>query len=877
MRLANQRGIQRKAPKLGAVLSFLQWPTGRTLAKPILSLILTASLLPIDGGLRPALADKLIIKRQILLPGDKPAAGARVLLRSLNTASGTLKQDMRLVADGDGRIDAVMEVDKSDFGSERNNGYLMIDSPDAALTFEEFSNLPHHGNDRTDLIRASAGFPVTGKVVTNQGTPVAGARIVVHGFSAVPLNVQNLGIGTPEMTGQSQADGSYTLRSMAFNLQTFGNGDPVIRLVVSATTTINGETWMGWTQDMVVSRARTAADKPDPFAVLTLYPTARVHGKVVRQTDHSPVEGAIVRLVAHPNGVVGALPPVTTDGRGMFEFRDVPAVFQLFAEVSHPALSNGWTRIGEDRLAIFNRNAIATKIYDQVNVRLRSLAILKGRLVEEATGQPPSVEPGMKQHLSAVYEEGYNDGYISVGHSSTQTVIGEDGRFEIKVAAGYNQLLLFSNLYRPLQRPAMLDVPASGVNDWVFRVAKQPSFYVRFKVDDPAALTGVEVFKRSKAEEGDGSQVGFLRDGYWARATQNWGDKTQIRLMRLRGNQRQELLPWTELTADEKQWPREISLTLDNRITVRGRVLNVATGAPMPGVKVQLVGIPQEEIRKLEATTSDNNGRFTFDKIPLPQLLYVEAVHPEMPGDRVQVGGSPLAVKPGEPHQVVGDIVLKVRPWTHVSGSLIDADTNKTPVLFEMRSTSRKATIKAVYDQGVYVTTPNGTRQELTFRIPPAFTAGEINADGSFNLKVPAGSFQLLADVPNYVAGAMVPDFVVNHSVPGHLVTRLEAPIEGLTDVVVKVTKYPNFVFRFECDDPTRLKGAVVYVRNSETAREERWGTIDAERPRVFTLGTKWGATKQVRVLGGPDQKELLPWTQITADPANWPLVIHIP
>src|SRR5688500_4431603 len=101
-----------------------------------------AMLIAVLLGTRPAFADKLKVSRQILLPDGKPAVGAKVLIRTLNHADGTLKQDAKAVTDETGTFAVEVEEDKEDSNADpsRVTGYIMVDAPGAALTFEGFNN-----------------------------------------------------------------------------------------------------------------------------------------------------------------------------------------------------------------------------------------------------------------------------------------------------------------------------------------------------------------------------------------------------------------------------------------------------------------------------------------------------------------------------------------------------------------------------------------------------------------------------------------------------------------------------------------------------------------------------------------------------------------
>jgi hypothetical protein len=328
----------------------------------ILVLAVAAGLIGAPTKTPPAFADKLKVERRILLPDGQPAAGVGVILRSLNKTDGSLKQEVKAATDATGLLSAEIEVEPEERLGDpgRITGYLIVDALGTALTFENFNSWRHWAPDNIRPIHLTAGYTLSGKVVTNAQVPVPNAKIAVQSFSTEwspwRLNDPNTHVATPELFGTSGADGTFTLRAVAINEATSDSADVRPRLNMSATAVINGQTWIGWTELSPGKADPPPTEKPDPFSIIPLYPTLSVRGKVVSEATGQLVAGAAARLVGHPNSLIVTLPPAVTGPDGAFEFKDVPAVFQLFVEVSHPDMAKGWTRIGEEHLAVFNRN-----------------------------------------------------------------------------------------------------------------------------------------------------------------------------------------------------------------------------------------------------------------------------------------------------------------------------------------------------------------------------------------------------------------------------------------------------------------------------------------------------------------------------------------
>lgn len=406
------------------------------------------------GLAQNAFALNLKVERQILLPDGKPAVGAQVLVRSLKSVDGTLLEDKAATTDAQGRVSTEIEMDNDGRDDPvRVTGYLEVDAPGAALTFENFGVWRGRRPENVAPLRLTQGYQVTGEVQRNDGQPVPGATITLHAFasnwSPWRINYPGAGIVTPQASGKTGTDGTFSLRPVAINQQNYGNGDPTLRLNVSATATINGQAWAGqtemWGRQMVGAPAPpTPAPVPapggpaslDPMSTIPLYPTMDVRGRVLDAVSGAPVAGAGVSLMGSPNMVISTLAPVTTNTEGAFEFKGVPAVFQLFAQVTHPNLSEGWARIGEERLQVLNKNATETKVYDGLEVKLRPWATVSGHIVDVATGKAP-LSP---MSIESVYDEGYNDGDIGVGHSVVFGEAAPDATFTIKLPTGFNHV-----------------------------------------------------------------------------------------------------------------------------------------------------------------------------------------------------------------------------------------------------------------------------------------------------------------------------------------------------------------------------------------------------------------------------------------------------
>jgi hypothetical protein len=106
--------------------------------------------------------------------------------------------------------------------------------------------------------------------------------------------------------------------------------------------------------------------------------------------------------------------------------------------------------------------------------------------------------------------------------------------------------------------PIDLDVKQPGDKNLLLKVRKQPTFWVRFDAA-PDSLKNTEVFKKTETGE---SQVGGADSGQWSTPAPKWDATIEIRVMRYNAEtrKREEILPWTTLTASPQNWPQVVRI-----------------------------------------------------------------------------------------------------------------------------------------------------------------------------------------------------------------------------------------------------------------------------------------------------------------------------
>ena len=496
------------------------------------------------------------ITQTLLLPSGQPAVGAKVEIRTVHDETGALKKELNIVADATGTFSADVDLDRTTHPLQLK-GYVIIDAPGTALAFESIDEVQGRSFRHEGLLRLRTGGILSGTVTTSERTPVANATVTLHEFSVGPsywrLNDAGAGFVTPEMVTKSASDGTWALRPVAIEEQTFGNGQAFLRAELSATAKVKNETWAGSTELVPQEASTPPPARPDPFRQIVLYPTVTVRGQVVNAETGKPIAGAKLKIAAYPDSITVTIPAATSEPAGHFMFANVPAVFELFVTASHPDLSQGWTRITPEtpRMVI---DGTGPRVYDNVLVTLHSTATISGRIIDTETGQPPSPVGLRSATLYAYYNDSFNDGYIKVGGFGVRANIQPNGIFSLQTALGSNDIQINCFPYGPDWSSLHINVAADGIKNFVIKVHKMPCFYVRFAISSPSRLYETEIHIR-KESTNDDFEEGSAEQGIWTKTAQHWGDKLEIRITHGNNQNLQELLPWTEITASPDHWP----------------------------------------------------------------------------------------------------------------------------------------------------------------------------------------------------------------------------------------------------------------------------------------------------------------------------------
>jgi len=529
-----------------------------------------------------------VMTRKILLPDGKPAAGVKVIFRTISRSQERLLQEAEVTTDADGVAAKEMTYEKLTVPMPTPQyGYLIVDAPGYALAFGQFQIA------QTDESQpATVYFPLTltpayeemGTVVdAASNAPIAGATVSVMAFGSNPLNgrmlinVPNAGMQTPAMTAVSGIDGTFHLRgvttefapkSFRFNgkvdeakigrlnemAQRRGFRDNRTTAKASASLTasakVGGKVYSGG----LASYTFGSTLPNPPKLVLALSPAVAVSGHVVHALTRKPLSGVTVTLYGDPSTAVKSLSTATTDATGTYTFPTVPGVRQLFAVATCPDFGDGYIRI-YPHTEMGSAEKPLSEDATAADIALRPMTTISGKIVDEVTGKSPVTE----MHISAIYSEGYDDGSIAVGRRGANTTAALDGTFTLRIPVGISTAYVTGTGYRT---HFALDVTPGNFPCREYKVQHEQGIFIKFNTADPQKLQRVGIQVRKAPDAPPVNTGGNIdKQGYWYMYPNFLGNDpiTEVEI-RLINSNNEEVLPWTKITRDPKVWPLVITI-----------------------------------------------------------------------------------------------------------------------------------------------------------------------------------------------------------------------------------------------------------------------------------------------------------------------------
>lgn len=291
-------------------------------------------------------------------------------------------------------------------------------------------------------------------------------------------------------------------------------------------------------------------------------------------------------------------------------------------------------------------------------------------------------------------------------------------------------------------------------------------------------------------------------------------------------------------------------------VAVSGQVVDRASGAALPGVRVHATGTGSI---LLAPTFTDPSGRFRITNIPSFARLQVSFS---------LEGHSTVNVFQ---HQTTRDIRLqKIPPWkislgrpVRIAGTVHDSTSGGPPLV--------------PVEIGILAEEAQGDGWIAQTDNTPSDNSGQASPPGYFDVGIPAGAAKLTV-VASTRDGAYQQPYL--QTLP------IEVPPSGRTNWNLAVERRPGILVQLEASDPQLLKrhgyGGDLLVE----VRELGGGgtTLADSTPTWFFPAQEWGRKLEVRMVrrkvlaeNQTEDTEIQPWTQLVADPKTWPIRLKVP
>ena len=295
---------------------------------------------------------------------------------------------------------------------------------------------------------------------------------------------------------------------------------------------------------------------------------------------------------------------------------------------------------------------------------------------------------------------------------------------------------------------------------------------------------------------------------------------------------------------------------LRQSISIQGRVVNPLTRSPVEGAGISVSGTSAFRFQPVQ---TGKDGRFLFRDVPSYARLQLSVTGSNYAAVRVF---RPDAIR-GEMQKPVENLEVRLRPLVTVSGKIIDADAGGEPIM----------------PVELTVTKEESLSQGLVQSSAGTYSIGQGNepAHGIFSVQVPAGpvAFHIAADSSR---GAYRKAY--DHQLV------VEVPEQGQTGLLLKVPRRPGVLVQLESTEPGKLLWNGYGGNLIINVREEQSNGISYAdyTPLWFFPVSAWGKKMEVNMVrrisrtdGSSEDREILPWTGIVADPKTWPVRLKVP
>lgn len=285
-----------------------------------------------------------------------------------------------------------------------------------------------------------------------------------------------------------------------------------------------------------------------------------------------------------------------------------------------------------------------------------------------------------------------------------------------------------------------------------------------------------------------------------------------------------------------------IDITLFPTTKVTGVVVDATNSHPLEGVQLSFTARTANGDKlssMVPPTITDQKGQFSFKDVPLQGTLTFTGKRDGYVYRNLKFS----ADKPASVHNIHFPLV----PLINVSGSVLDEATGK-PVL-SLVAYSGPAT-------PMQVSASNSGVEELDSHFT---TRCDVQPDGTFTLKVPAGANQI--------------------GVACYAYRQDKSPtlnIKGPQNCTLKVHKLKGFMIHFKTAKPESLSQYVLERRN---VGEHKWLWEEFSNEYLF-LGssfTEWGDKIEIQIKRRDNNEVVMPSKVIVAAEDNWITEIPLP
>lgn len=283
----------------------------------------------------------------------------------------------------------------------------------------------------------------------------------------------------------------------------------------------------------------------------------------------------------------------------------------------------------------------------------------------------------------------------------------------------------------------------------------------------------------------------------------------------------------------------QYDLALQATTTLRGRVENLVTHAPIAGATVELKGFMANDVPMVQTNAA---GQWELKGAPPTAPLFVLVSAPNY-------GDNYLQLTADSDHRLLGPAI-----------DPIVGPTIALPPLIEVSGVIRDATSGQSATVPLFLRTwTSGGYNDGNFSVSTRDQAGKVDATGRFAIRVPAGKTRFKVEGVGYQSDL-----------------TLDVPAQGLSDQKWAVQRADGVLLQICTKNPQGIAKLALLVRQGGMAGEvffhPSYHFLSADK---LKRGVEIRAVRHVE--GTDKEVEVLPWTKIDPSETRWPLTFDLP